>query len=201
MGFDLNNYEEVKDRIPKFLKGFPDGRIITKLIENSDKNIIFVCELYKDAKKQEINCVLASGWAHEVPGSSYINKTSALENCETSAIGRALANIGLHGDKRPSREEMQKTQPQKQAPPQMDSRLEDAKNKLKMIFSEGYNYSSDQVKAYLKKHYGEISEKAIYAELAYQEENNKLRPDKNVTDFDTPLSENDIRNQQENNNE
>jgi len=50
----------------------------------------------------------ATGFAFEVDGQGMANKTSALENCETSAIGRALANAGFSGNKRTSREEMEK---------------------------------------------------------------------------------------------
>ena len=56
----------------------------------------------------------------EKAGQGYVNKTSHVENCETSAIGRALANMGLHGSKRPSREEMQKTQQPSQAEEHVD---------------------------------------------------------------------------------
>ena len=52
----------------------------------------------------------ATGYALEEAGKGFVNKTSHLENCETSAIGRALANMGMHGSKRPSREEMEKAQ-------------------------------------------------------------------------------------------
>ena len=63
-----------------------------------------------------------TGYAFEVDGQGGMaNRTSALENCETSAIGRALANIGYSGAKRPSQEEMRKTQE-----PPADTRASDA---------------------------------------------------------------------------
>jgi hypothetical protein len=55
--------------------------------------------------------IIATGWAEEIRGQGNVNKTSHLENCETGAVGRALANAGLSGSdftKRPSREEMGK---------------------------------------------------------------------------------------------
>lgn len=118
--FNLADYEPVQDRIGTFYQKFHLGRIITELVSWDEKGIIFKASLFADPEGQENATPLSTGWAHEVPGAGYVNKTSALENCETSAIGRALANIGLHGDKRASREEMEKVQrgsaPQKAAP-------------------------------------------------------------------------------------
>ena len=107
--FNLQDYEPVQDRITKFYVKHPDGRIITDLTDSSNGVFVFKATLYKSGEDLMSGIILSTGWAREVDGKGYVNQTSALENCETSAIGRALANIGLHGDKRPSREEMQKT--------------------------------------------------------------------------------------------
>jgi hypothetical protein len=59
--------------------------------------------------------LIGTGYAEEVRGAGNVNRTSHVENCETSAIGRALANCGMAGSdmsKRPSREEMSKVQRQ-----------------------------------------------------------------------------------------
>lgn len=107
--FDLNNYEEVKDRIPKFYKKHEDGRIITKALSLNSEEASFVAMLYKNAEEQEKKIPLSTGYAYEQKGEGgFANDASWVENCETSAIGRALANMGLHGDKRSSREEMSK---------------------------------------------------------------------------------------------
>lgn len=108
--FDPEKYEQVQDRIPRFLKKYEHGRIITDLMSPVDKLkiVVFKACLYDG------ETLLATGWAHEIAGEGFVNQTSHLENCETSAIGRALANIGLHGDKRPSREEMEKVERHKQ---------------------------------------------------------------------------------------
>jgi hypothetical protein len=68
------------------------------------KEVVFKAELFNG------DILLSTGWAFEREGDGMVNQTSHLENCETSAIGRALANITIHGDKRPSREEMEKVQ-------------------------------------------------------------------------------------------
>jgi hypothetical protein len=68
---------------------------------------VFKCELWLNDE------IIATGWAEEIRGQGNVNKTSHLENCETGAVGRALANAGMSGsdvNKRPSREEMQKVQ-------------------------------------------------------------------------------------------
>lgn len=71
---------------------FTDLCMTTKLIENSQDVVICHTEI-----KTHEGLVLADGFAEEIRGSTHILKTSALEVCETSSIGRALANLGLHG--------------------------------------------------------------------------------------------------------
>jgi hypothetical protein len=107
--FNLENYEEVKDRLPKFYGKYPEGRVITDIVSdpNNQDFVIFRASLYRNF---EDTVPLATGFAYEKVGEGYINKTSHLENCETSAIGRALANITMHGAQRPSKEEMQKVE-------------------------------------------------------------------------------------------
>lgn len=107
---DLQNYEEVKDRIPKFFNKFKDGRIITRLISDGGdfERCRYICQLFANADDQAKGLVLATGHAFEIAGGPTANKANHEENCETSAIGRALANIGLSGNQRASKEEMTK---------------------------------------------------------------------------------------------
>jgi len=116
MKFDLNAYETVESRIKRFYEAHPDGRIITEnATAPEDRQVstwIVRAAVYLSAGDQAEDLPKATGYAFEVDGQGMANKTSALENAETSAIGRALANMGLSGNKRASREEMQKaTQP------------------------------------------------------------------------------------------
>jgi hypothetical protein len=107
VAFDLSDYEPVASRLDRFLKAHPDARIITDLVHYLSDVCVFKCELWLDDE------IIATGWAEEVRGQGNVNKTSHLENCETGAVGRALANAGLSGSdfaKRPSREEMSKVQ-------------------------------------------------------------------------------------------
>lgn len=106
MAFDLSNYETVEDRLARFWSDHPAGRVHTELVIQDGDQVIFKAAVYFDAGDP---IPRATGYASEERGSSPVNKTSHLENCETSALGRALANCGYatHG-KRPSREEMGK---------------------------------------------------------------------------------------------
>ena len=117
--FNMDDYEPVEARIVKFKNDHPEGRIITALV--SDPNnmdfAVFKADIYNGD-----NTLLATGHAQEIrdkelsksrSGGEYesVNYTSWLENAETSAIGRALANAGYQGSKkRPSREEMEKVE-------------------------------------------------------------------------------------------
>ena len=105
MGFNLDDYETVEERLIKFWKDHEQGRIITTLLSGTSSQFIVRAELYKDGSE----LIWATGLAEETVQGRGVNSTSALENCETSAIGRALANAGYATKgKRASREEMTK---------------------------------------------------------------------------------------------
>jgi hypothetical protein len=105
MGFNLDDYETVEERLIKFWKDHPEGRIITTLLSGSSSQFIVRTELYKDGSSP----VWTTGLAEETVQGRGVNSTSALENCETSSIGRSLANAGYATKgKRASREEMNK---------------------------------------------------------------------------------------------
>jgi hypothetical protein len=104
--FNLADYEPVEVRLEKFIKDYPDFRISTELEVVEATRYIVKAYLYK-AKEDSV--AWSTGYAEETVSTRGVNQTSALENCETSAIGRALANAGYAPKgKRPSREEMTK---------------------------------------------------------------------------------------------
>jgi hypothetical protein len=115
MRFNLNDYETVESRIRKFHELHDDGRIVTEW-DNMDGYIdqqtpntwVVKAYVYLTAGDQANGLPKATGYAFEIDGTGGANQTSALENAETSAIGRALANMALSGNKRASREEMSK---------------------------------------------------------------------------------------------
>jgi hypothetical protein len=112
--FNLADYETVEERIKRFYQAHPDGRIVTNDYTSQFDRESGVWRVqamvFESSADQAADLVKATGFAFEVDGQSGANKTSALENCETSAIGRALANAGFSGNKRTSREEMEKVE-------------------------------------------------------------------------------------------
>ena len=107
--FNLADYEPVEVRLEKFIKDYPDFRISTELEVVEASRYIVKAYLYKTSQD---SIAWATGYAEETVSTRGVNQTSALENCETSAIGRALANAGYAPKgKRPSREEMSKVAP------------------------------------------------------------------------------------------
>ena len=113
--FNLADYEPVEVRLEKFIKDYPSFRIATELEVVEASRYIVKAYLYKDAGD---SVAWATGYAEETVSARGVNQTSALENCETSAIGRALANAGYAPKgKRPSREEMSKVVAQKPVKP------------------------------------------------------------------------------------
>jgi hypothetical protein len=104
--FNLSEYEPVEVRLEKFIKDYPSFRISTELEVVEATRYIVKAYLFKDAGD---SLAWATGYAEETVSSRGVNQTSALENCETSAIGRALANAGYAPKgKRPSQSEMKK---------------------------------------------------------------------------------------------
>ena len=104
--FNLEDYETVEERLAKFWKEHPDGRISTEVIEHTLQRFIVKASIFRT----EVDAYpWTTGFAEETVSTRGVNSTSALENCETSAIGRALANANYAAKgKRPSREEMAK---------------------------------------------------------------------------------------------
>ena len=121
MGFDLSNYETVEQRLVRWWAAYPNGRVYTCMMNYTGDACVFYCELYAD---KDDMVPVATGYAEEIKTDRGVNATSFVENCETSAIGRAIANCPLQAPAsgpRPSRNEMQKverlsTSPQEHTP-------------------------------------------------------------------------------------
>lgn len=87
-------YAEVNERVKGFRRLFPNGSISTQLISIDESDNGKVC-VFLATVADENGKTLATGTAYEKENSTYINKTSYIENCETSAVGRALGFLGI----------------------------------------------------------------------------------------------------------
>jgi len=126
--FNLNEYETVKQRKERFYNDHADGRIVVELCNtlNPLDYALFVAKVYLNKGDQEKGLCKATGYALEVRDTELkttkdkytgelkeyesVNYSSWTENCEESAVGRALDNAGYSGNKKPSRDEMEKAQ-------------------------------------------------------------------------------------------
>lgn len=121
MQYNPEEYETVKSRKERFYKDNKDGRITVKLltVENIMDYAVFEARVYLNAEDQKNDCPRGVGYATEIrdkelstsnQGKKYesVNYTSWTENSEESAVGRALDNAGYSGNKKCSREEMEK---------------------------------------------------------------------------------------------
>ena len=128
--FNLENYEDVDTRIHKFYEKYPDGAIITELVSNDeDKGIVVFKALayrtYADATPSSI------GYARGARKDRGVDRDFWLENCESSSIGRCLANLGLSAKgKRPSSLEMAKVNDAQTSPKPIRVRTEEQKEFL-----------------------------------------------------------------------
>ena len=118
MAFNLADYQTVAERLDEALKEHGDMRVITSL-EHTERLDGRPVQYVMKAEIWLGTTLVSTGWAEEIVGNSPVNKTSALENCETSAIGRALANFGFQGKNpsatRPTRNEMEKVERSRRA--------------------------------------------------------------------------------------
>lgn len=103
---DLSGYATVAERLTLFYAAFPKGRIATRLVKHGDGETIFKALIFRQTDDAR---PAATGWAAEKHGDGEVNTFACVENTETSAVGRALANLGFTAStKRASREEMEK---------------------------------------------------------------------------------------------
>jgi hypothetical protein len=106
--FNLSEYQTVQERIDLFWQKYPAGRINVELVSFTPEQVVFKAEIF--ANRDECDPITVD-FAEERLGSSPVNKTSFVENCATSAVGRAISMLGGEFSpkgKRPSQQEMTK---------------------------------------------------------------------------------------------
>ena len=127
-------YKTVALRVQEFRTDFPGHSLLTEIVKIDDDQCIIKAMIVKD------NVIIATGHAQEFRKASQINGTSYVENCETSAIGRALAGLGIGGTEFASANEVvnaihQQSNPVKEVV--TEATLTVAKNKLLDASKEG----------------------------------------------------------------
>lgn len=117
-GGPMQDYVTVAERIDRFYERYPDGRIVTQILEHDSERgfIVMQAAVFRQPDDAQPS---ATGHAYEYKDAGYVQKTSYIEVCETSAVGRALALCGFEVKRGiASREEMEKHSRQQQSPPQ-----------------------------------------------------------------------------------
>lgn len=167
--FNLDDYVQVNDRIVKFWDKYPNGGVVTECLQVNDHVVLFKAEVYAHHDRPLAGQVpLGTGHAEEVriteadiakdKRKQYEpNATSAVENCETSAVGRALANAGFEVSKSvASRQEMEKVARQQVKRENLDKSLDngDVPAKVRSSWSEQAPETLDSEEA--RKLAGEI---------------------------------------------
>ena len=126
MAFNINDYETVEVRLGKFIADYPDFMVHTELLEHTEKRFIVLAKIYRTCVDSQ---PFATGLAYEIISDRGVNSTSALENAETSSLGRALANAGYAAKgKRPSQSEMAKVIAAETEPKSFKEKLESRQN-------------------------------------------------------------------------
>jgi hypothetical protein len=191
MKFDPKKYETVKQRKERFYQDHPDGRIIVKNvtpIEQAMEYALFTAYIYENKEDQKANLPKSTGYAMEVRdkelsiskyGSEYegVNYSSWTENCEESAVGRALDNAGYSGNKKCSLEEMQKATKMNKT---MKQKNENEKN-LSFIRKE------------ISKKANELIEKGVYTAKDIPEEMEGIIGIRKSTETSDPIKLNKFR--------
>ena len=106
--FDLAQYQTVQERIDLFWAKYPEGRLNLEIVSMTDTQVVMKAEVFLN---KDDSFPAAVDYAEERLGSSPVNKTSFVENCATSAYGRAISALGGEFSpkgKRPSAQEMEK---------------------------------------------------------------------------------------------
>lgn len=169
-GFDIETYATVQERLAEFYRDYPDGSIRTRLVRGEPPEAVFEARVYRTPDDSD-HGIYTSGWAREVEGTAGITRTSHLETSETSAIGRALQNLGYSSDKRrPGREELVRSKRDREETSRaLSPQGEEHDALLEAIRTRGPEVADDaeievgeetrNLKAYVRENWGLIKDK------------------------------------------
>lgn len=156
-------YQTVASRVQKF-RELNNNRysIVTEIIEANDKTVVMKASIYSLFKEKNVEAydtpiLIATGHAEESRTSSSINRTSALENCETSAIGRALAAFGMAGTEYASADEVANAITQQATKPRVIATGPTATDKQKALINQMLSQrgvAAEDQKGYMIEQYG-----------------------------------------------
>lgn len=170
--FNLGDYETVKSRKKRFYKDYKDGRIVVFHVKIDPQETVMRAEIYKNSDDQCKGLAFSTGYAQEFKGQGgFANKHAWTENCEESAVGRALDNAGYAGNDRCSQEEIIKVQRAEQNKTQSGADL---------MAADMLDQSPGKYKAYFGKFAGkpleDIPENDIVSYLNFLNRSEKLTP-------------------------
>jgi hypothetical protein len=145
--FNLNEYQTVQERIDLFWAKYPEGRFKLDIVSQSDAQVVIKASIWTDKNDKHPTTV---DFAEERIGTSPVNKVSHVENCATSALGRAISALGGEFSpkgKRPSRTEMEKVARAKTATAKdwlaMATELGNDLDGLRLLYSEAKTGGAD----------------------------------------------------------
>lgn len=159
-------YTEVNQRIKAYRMVYPNGSITTEILKLEDGVV-----LMKATILNEDGVVIGTGLAQEKEDSTFINKTSYIENCETSAVGRALGMCGFGIDTSVASAEEVKTAMANQEPKQ-DTKKATKKNEINEVVlmkAQKLNIKLEDVATYFKKKVTELTNEEVVKAIDLKE--------------------------------
>lgn len=159
-------YTEVNQRIKAYRMVYPNGSITTEILKLEDGVV-----LMKATILNEDGVVIGTGLAQEKEDSTFINKTSYIENCETSAVGRALGMCGFGIDTSVASAEEVQTAMANQEPKQ-DTKKATKKNEINevvLLKAQKLNIKLEDVATYFKKKVTELTNEEVVKAIDLKE--------------------------------